>query len=238
MAAANKVSLKLVIDTERRRVLYAEADNEFVDFLFKIMTLPIRTFIPLLNQEMVGGLGNIYESIQNISTKYLRRPDMKDNLLTPKVYLSGGTGRLLQLPNVSTWKLYGCSSLYCSFVSDDCHDKCFFCKDSSLSELRYRNDCYFTSETEEGGYVEDVVTYMVTDDLAVEPLSSTASITTLLDKLNVKEIGTLEEKMVDLGTEEGMKLLRASLLSKRVLTDVFLPILKEEENFQENAEAK
>nr|POE85360.1 hypothetical protein CFP56_70364 [Quercus suber] len=66
MAAVTKVSLKLMIDTERRRVLYAEAGKDFVDFLFYILALPIGTFIPLLNQEMVGSLGNIYDSIANV----------------------------------------------------------------------------------------------------------------------------------------------------------------------------
>ena len=42
---------------------------------------------------------------------------------------------------------------------------------------------------------------MVMDDLEVKPLS-TLSMITLLDKFNVKEIGTLEEKEVDLGEDE------------------------------------
>ena len=53
----------------------------------------------------------------------------------------------------------------------------------------------------DGGYVEEAVIYMVMDDLAVKPLS-TDSIISLLDKFNVKEIGTLEEKVVDLGEDE------------------------------------
>ncbi len=53
----------------------------------------------------------------------------------------------------------------------------------------------------DGGYVQEAVIYMVMDDLAVKPLS-TDSIISLLDKFNVKEIGTLEEKVVDLGEDE------------------------------------
>ena len=49
--------------------------------------------------------------------------------------------------------------------------------------------------------MEGVVTYMVMDDLVVEPLSSTAIIS-LLDKFNVKDMGTLEEKVVELGMDE------------------------------------
>ncbi|KAK2987788.1 hypothetical protein RJ640_030678, partial [Escallonia rubra] len=39
---------------------------------------------------------------------------------------------------------------------------------------------------------------------------------------NVKEVGVLEEKEVEFGMDEGLKLLKASLQSKTVLTDVFL----------------
>ncbi|KAK1285250.1 hypothetical protein QJS10_CPB20g00920 [Acorus calamus] len=59
------------------------------------------------------------------------------------------------------------------------------------------------------------------DDLAVMPMS-TISIITLLNKFQVKDIGSLEERIVELGMDEGLKLLLASLQSKTVLTDVFL----------------
>ena len=205
------VSLKLVINTEKGKVLYAEAGKEFVDFLFNILALPIGTFIPLLNQEMMGCLGNIYDSIQNISPTYLE-PNVKDSLLTPKVYISGGTGGLLQLPNVikSTHRhreLYGCYWSNCISISDDTNTFCRIHSRFTDCVLYYRdtpssNNPYFSSGQTDGGYVEGVVTYMVMDDLAVEPLSSTASIISLLDKFNVKDMGTLEEKVVELGMDE------------------------------------
>ncbi|CAN0898013.1 hypothetical protein LINGRAHAP2_LOCUS19461 [Linum grandiflorum] len=70
----------------------------------------------------------------------------------------------------------------------------------------------------EGGFVKGVVNYMVTDNLEVEPLS-TISILDLLKKLNIQQV---EEKVVDIGMDEGLKLLKASLQSKTVLTNVFL----------------
>ena len=209
MAAANKVSLKLMIDTESCRVLYAEAGKEFVDFLLNILTLPIGTFIPLLNREMVGGLGNIYKSIENLSTTYLQPNLNKNTLLKYKVYISGGTRVPLELPNVTSTtsrRLCVCDNRFCNTVSH--LDKNRYCSCGwHTTGLTYRgpsrpNDPYFTNETEsEGGYVEEAVTYMVMDDLAVKPFS-TDSIITLLDKLNVKEIGTLSEKEVDLGVDE------------------------------------
>nr|DAD45985.1 TPA_asm: hypothetical protein HUJ06_004215 [Nelumbo nucifera] len=78
-----------------------------------------------------------------------------------------------------------------------------------------------TTGDEEGGYVKGVVTYMVMDDLAVSPMSTISTIT-LLNKFNVKDVGTLEERVVHLGYDEGLSLLKASLQSTTVLTDIFL----------------
>ncbi|CDP00034.1 unnamed protein product [Coffea canephora] len=44
-AAASKVSLKLLIDTKSRKVLFAEANKSTVDFLFHILSLPVGTII-------------------------------------------------------------------------------------------------------------------------------------------------------------------------------------------------
>ncbi|XP_010031006.3 uncharacterized protein LOC104420928 [Eucalyptus grandis] len=71
----------------------------------------------------------------------------------------------------------------------------------------------------ESGYVSGF-TYMVMDDLVVKPLSTISS-NTLLSRLNVQKIGDLEEKVVDFGLDEALKLLNASLHSKTVLTDIF-----------------
>ncbi|XP_073148343.1 uncharacterized protein [Henckelia pumila] len=73
----------------------------------------------------------------------------------------------------------------------------------------------------EGGFVKGVVTYMVMDNLVVKPMSTISSIT-LLNKFNVKEVGTLQEKEVTLGMDEALMLLKASLHSEKVLTSVFL----------------
>ena len=100
------VSLKLLIDTESQRVLFAEADKNFIDFLFHILALPVGTFIALLTKQgMVGCLGNIYESVENLNITYLQPNLNKETLLKPKVHISGagaGTGVPLLLPNVES----------------------------------------------------------------------------------------------------------------------------------------
>ncbi|CAJ2631050.1 unnamed protein product [Trifolium pratense] len=73
------------------------------------------------------------------------------------------------------------------------------------------------------GLVKDNVTFLVMDDLVIQPLSSAISMVTLLNnKFNIKEFGALQEMVVELGLDEGIKLLKASLRSKMVLTSVFI----------------
>nr|XP_020164369.1 uncharacterized protein LOC109749835 [Aegilops tauschii subsp. strangulata] len=59
------------------------------------------------------------------------------------------------------------------------------------------------------------------DDLKVSPMSSISGIT-LLNTFGVTDICSLQEKTVQLGYAEGLEILKASLQSKTVLTDVFL----------------
>jgi hypothetical protein len=48
------------------------------------------------------------------------------------------------------------------------------------------------------GFVKDDVTFLVMDDLLIQPMSTVSSTITLLNNLNIKEIGTFQEKVVEI----------------------------------------
>jgi hypothetical protein len=56
------------------------------------------------------------------------------------------------------------------------------------------------SSASEEGYVIGTVAYMVMDNLEVKP-SSSSFLVTLLTKFNVRDVGDIEEKVVDLGMD-------------------------------------
>ncbi|KAM3698133.1 hypothetical protein ACJW31_06G165600 [Castanea mollissima] len=203
--APSKVSLKLFIDKRSNQVLFAEASKEFIDFLFNILFQPVGTLIPLLKQEiMVGSLGNVQDSIINLSPAYLDHNEKNSRL------------ELLQFSNIlssNDRKFYLCECKY--YFSDIYLRKCPSCQSYMRSDLKY---CPLNG-------VKDGP-YLVMNDLEVKPLS-TISVITLLNKFHLED-GDLEEKVVDFGMDEGLKLLRISLQSKNALTDVFLPMLKQE----------
>ncbi|XP_059456659.1 uncharacterized protein LOC132186674 [Corylus avellana] len=231
--ATTRVSLKLFIDKKRQRVLFAEADKEFVDFLFSIFTLPVGAVTRLLKEGggMVGCLPTLYRSIENMSVSYIQPDKDKRFLLEPNVVMPGAKLPLL-LPNVSSTfrQLYRCpysyiSSNCSSYVADDDSTICPQCNNKMDRTVTFIDPprTIRASPTSEEGYVKPMVTYMVMDDMEVKP-SSSSILVTLLTKFNVKDVGDVEEKVVDLGMDEGVKLLKASLQSNAVLTDVFLSL--------------
>ena len=215
------VSLKLVIDRDSQRVLFAEAGKEFIDFLFQILALPVGTFIPLFEKQgMQGSFGNIFESIENLGSIYLQPSVNKEILLKPKVHISGGGGSGLPplLQNVESspsssssrsTKFYRCTNVSRScdpYVAYDIRAICpscsqvMNCEQYMVVPLSPRTKT--SSSCTEGGYVKGQVTYMVMDDLEVKLMSAISSITLLINKFNVKGIRALEEKVVNFGMDE------------------------------------
>ncbi|TJX41550.1 DUF674 domain-containing protein, partial [Soehngenia saccharolytica] len=71
------------------------------------------------------------------------------------------------------------------------------------------------------GYVKKRANFVITDDLSVLPVDSTATIVNLWNKLQVKEPTELEEKNVTVGAAEVLGLLKAAMVSTTALNDVF-----------------
>ncbi|CAN0897997.1 hypothetical protein LINGRAHAP2_LOCUS19450 [Linum grandiflorum] len=231
---ASNVTLKLLIDRKTKRVLFAEAGKEFVDFLFTLLSLPLGTVIKLLSEnKMVGCLGNLYQSIAELSDIFIQPSQSKDSVLNPKVLSSTTDANLLlagcdnNSETSATRKVYMC--YYCDeYVGDNPETMCPNCNGRRHTEVQFvataanaGNNGGGNQNNEGGGFVKGVVTYMVMDNLEVKPMSTISSIA-LLNKFNIQQVGALEEKVITVGMDEGLKLLKASLQSKTVLTSVFL----------------
>ncbi|MBA0728958.1 hypothetical protein Golax_000079 [Gossypium laxum] len=220
-----KVNLKLLVNVKCQRVLFAEANKDFIDFLFNIMTLPIGTIVRLLNKEgMVGSLSKLYKSIEELSHVYMQQPfQTKEALLNPEVLAHSGVNDIRP----------GFGPSPCpSYIAEDPEAVCPNCRSKMSHQAKlvktnqktYSNSLSSSSSSpnEEGerGYVKGVVTYMVIDDLMEKPMSTISSLA-LLNSFNVKDIEALQEKTIKIGMDEAVKLLKALLLSKTVLTDIF-----------------
>ncbi|KAJ0866553.1 hypothetical protein HanRHA438_Chr12g0553131 [Helianthus annuus] len=213
--ATSKVTLKLLIDKKQQRVLFAEAGKDFIDFLFSLLVLPVGTVIRLLgDRDIVGGLAKLYKSVSDLNNDYIQPNQNKDVLLKPKSSAPFSSPKLPLLPNEafsssttsptpdSASSLYKCQ--HCNILStyprtcpvSHCN------RTMSFSPARVLRPV-FTSRMQSRvvGFVKGLVTYMVMDDLAVSPMSTISNIT-LLNKFNIKDLGDLEEKVVDMGMNE------------------------------------
>ncbi|CAA2981531.1 Hypothetical predicted protein [Olea europaea subsp. europaea] len=225
--AESEVQLKLLIDTKSNRVLFAEAGKDFVDFIFHILAMPLATAIRLLGkQEMVGCLGKLYESVENLNDEYIL--SNKEIFLRPNAPNPISSVPLSFLTDKPAQKIYyscsQCNQRYSerSFsFSDDPNTPCSMCSKPMTRNLTYVAPPQKRDVSNEGGFVKGVVTYMVMDDLVVKPMSA-ISIIALINKFNVEKLAALQEKEVDFGMNEALKLLKASLHTSNVLTTVFL----------------
>ncbi|KAG5237634.1 DUF674 domain-containing protein [Salix suchowensis] len=223
--SASTMSLKLLIDSKHNKVIFAEAGKDFVDFLLNLLSLPLGTVIQLLTKPaMTGCLANLYGSLEKLDESYMQPNQNKDSILNPAITAQVTDSNFL-LPDTKRkpedQKLYYCEE-HPGFVSDFQNSACSQCGYAMDLEVKFvgRNDSTSINAppSDQGGYVKGLVTYMVTDDLSVSPMSM-VSVVGLLNKFSIKDFGVLEEKVVQFGIDE------ASLSSKDALTAVFLPKL-------------
>ncbi|KAI9387670.1 hypothetical protein POPTR_010G210500v4 [Populus trichocarpa] len=209
---SSKMSLKLLIDSKHNKVVFAEAGKDFVDFLLTLLALPLGTVIQLLTKStMIGCISSLYGSLEKLDESYLQPNQNKDSLLKSSITTQVTNPNFL-LPD--TKKPENRKSGITRYMSQEVK---FVGTNVSASTDTPASD-------QDGGYVKGLVTYMVTGDLSVSPMSMVSGVG-LLNKFDIKDFGVLEEKVVEFGINEGLELLKASLLSKDALSAVFLPKL-------------
>uniref|UniRef100_A0A0E0JE70 DUF674 domain-containing protein n=1 Tax=Oryza punctata TaxID=4537 RepID=A0A0E0JE70_ORYPU len=213
--------------------------------------MPVGAVVKLLaGENALGGVANVYASVRRMDAAYMQSVEARDALLNPApahpclAATAGGFPSLVQPQRVQPYvappsplsaalpppppppghPAYQCSSIrpptpLPSLPSLKAAFPPFGAGTSSDTGCRCPT-CLAAAQTGKG-FVRDVVTYTVMDDLTFMPMSSISSIA-LLSKLGVEDLSALEEKTVKIGYQEGLEILKASLQSKTVLTDVFL----------------
>jgi hypothetical protein len=176
----NKVTLKLLIDTKNEKVLFAEASKAVIYFLFNLLRLPVGTVVKLLSKNgMVGSLGNLYHSVENLADNYMEQDQAKDVLLNPRAPVSSSElSGLLPANDEAADKnigaygtlFYRCGS-GCSFdVTCDSTTRCSRCSRAMTTQINYVGKKVVEENVSvQKGFVKDVVTFMVMDDLVVKP---------------------------------------------------------------------
>ncbi|PHT78169.1 hypothetical protein T459_16221 [Capsicum annuum] len=236
---SNSMSLKLIVSKSNKKVLYAEAGVKLVDFLFSFLAFPLGAVVKHLGgNSRLGCIDNLYKAAADLSSEnYMKSEECKNMLLSPKLFPhSGFDSHILQVGEEYPKYRYGFGGLEIvgdtnksegsSIGYEEKTSDLVVASESIESEEAASNFAIImdpkspTGETIKGeGYLKGPATFMILDNLLVTPFSPT-SIITQLNQMNVSP-SDVEERTVIVGKDEALNLLKASLISKTVLNDVF-----------------
>ncbi|KAL6529635.1 hypothetical protein OROGR_015258 [Orobanche gracilis] len=206
--------VKAVIHGSKNKILFVEADDNFVEFLFSLLIAPLGGIEHLLGgSTTLKNIDNLYRSIQNINAdKYLKTQGTKTMLLNPKLppgYKSAN--QILPLTEESPRVFY-------------------FHKVSPVGYFSY----HYTSQSRSQSvsfkfpngprkYVTGPTMFIVTDDLIVTPLCATSSLS-IFNRLKIP-LSDVRELELNVGLEEALSISRASLTSTCALTDGLIKLI-------------
>uniref|UniRef100_A0A2P2IN49 Uncharacterized protein LOC103332687 n=1 Tax=Rhizophora mucronata TaxID=61149 RepID=A0A2P2IN49_RHIMU len=202
--------LKLLVDNRTKKVLFAEAGKDFVDFLLGLQQIPLGCIIALLKGSGVpacGSFSRVYQSIVDLDPTHLQPGTDIDALLRPKVFSSPN----IHTPLANYFVIEESSStpafdakrgaplsvhiIHTSSGPSFSPSTTIGPSRSSLSSLDSR------SNSQQIGWVRDGEMFMVKDDLVIQPLSPISAIA-LLNIFHIKDLSSLEEKTVNFGIQE------------------------------------
>ncbi|KAF8394967.1 hypothetical protein HHK36_018906 [Tetracentron sinense] len=215
------ISLKVLVDKEKNRVVFAESDKDFVDVLFSFLTMPIGTIIRLIrSQSFVFGTGcmnNLYESVDKLDVQHLCTPTCKTMLLSPRSSAETHSRSLkVNIDDTEPTQYYRCISGCVNSVYKNVRCYC-----GKMTEREYSIESSNPANGEKGVFVKEATRFMISDDLHVTLMSTMTSLS-LLSKLGIKTRRSVEEKTVNI-EENVLQLLMSLLSSETPLTNsVFL----------------
>ncbi|RDX65870.1 hypothetical protein CR513_55429, partial [Mucuna pruriens] len=223
----HKVSLKVLVDKEKNKVLFAEARKDFVDVLLSFLTLPLGTIARLVAKESnmqpvtVGSMSSLYESVSHLEEEHLWTQTCKEMLLQPRSSMESYCQQLkLNIDDTHSTEYFLCEDMDCSRKKSGGLLSIFRNQRCTCGKLMNR---VVSPEnlTLKNGFVKETASFIICDDLSVLP-NVLVTCVNLLQKLGIKDMNVIEEQTVDISKREVVDLLKLSLLSKTPLTDFIL----------------
>ncbi|XXG62182.1 hypothetical protein AAC387_Pa05g0598 [Persea americana] len=202
------MSLTLLVDKERKRVIYAESGKDFVETLLSFLTLPIGTVIKLsCKQPNVGSFTMLYQSLEDLDLEFLNSKSCKDMLLHPKSseeQLYKNLRLMVDIGATKPTQHYICESWKCCtqehrLVSTvkDTQCRCGKMMNWAVSEKKDQD----VDAEWGGGFIKGKKRFMIRDDLQVSVVSS-STFFAVLRELGIDDASVLEERNVNVGEEE------------------------------------
>ncbi|CAG7903692.1 unnamed protein product [Brassica rapa] len=232
MANSVNFRLKLLIDVRRNKVVLAETEQDFVDVLISLLTIPMGNIARLLKSHttVLGCYKNLNKSVEDMdighfeteacktmltdlrSTKDIHRKRLKMNMS------STNPSKFFVCPSFFKSDSYG-HSAYSNFKNTRCSCGALMTYQIQVPEEEQVEK--LIGNKEDGVFVNCRSSFIVTDDLKV----TSNSIGVLMKVLNDRGyagFSDLQETLIDVGFEEVRSLLGCLLSSEAALTCTFL----------------
>ncbi|VVB12886.1 unnamed protein product [Arabis nemorensis] len=226
-----RFTLRVIIDEEKNKAVLAEADRDFVDVLFSLLTLPMGTIVRLLENHRqqepvtVGCFSNLYKSVSDMSIENFETEACKQMLLNPRSVKEVECKRLkLNINPNDDLKHFKCPffsrcNLCSNFSGSDCE-----CGEEMNQEIELSEEDKASGSIQNdasGVFVSGRSSFIITDDLKVS-IDCTGLVLNTLNRLGCSDVSKLGEQFLDLGLKEILSLFECMFTSSTPLTDTFL----------------
>ncbi|KAL7129049.1 hypothetical protein ABFS83_13G036900 [Erythranthe nasuta] len=247
MSDANEVKLclKVMLNKQKNKVLFAEIDSNFADVLLSFLTLPLGKIVGILKKHYgeearmeFGSLTALYNGLANLESNHFWTEGCKDMLLNPRSSFEAECLKLkLDIGDTQPTRFFRCADTDCKkkrsnvtmyYGNIECDCGKLLSKpmgittheDEDEDEDDYGKDD--DVDVDDGGvFTGKKISFLLTDDLKMAPSIQGSVIQTLIS-LGVEVPQGAEFMTVTLGFNEIIELLRASIFSETPLTDVVL----------------
>jgi hypothetical protein len=200
------VSLKLLLNENGNKVLFAEAGKDFVDILFSFLTMPLGTIARLVQKESsigpvtVGCLNSLYKSVADMDQGCCSTDVIQQMLLQPINSAEDYCNTLKHnIDDSQPVKFFVCDNYNCCCYPDmtiptykDKH-KCHCGKPFTLPVF-FKHCCQ--------GFVSTDATFVITDNLTVRPNSIDYTSFSLLQEFGINSLNSVKEVVVSVPKEK------------------------------------
>ncbi|CAL0302655.1 unnamed protein product [Lupinus luteus] len=222
-----ELTLRILIEEKKNKVVYAEAGKDFVHVLLSFLTFPLGTIARIISNDSnmkkvsVGCLSSLYQSVENLDTTHFWTETCKEMLLHPRNASEDYCQSIkFNIDDTEKTKYFICEDWNCSckesrgllsiFRNKRC--KCGKLMNREISP-RNSSNCV--------GFVDDKFTFIIFDDLRVIPDNVHNSVTQPKN-FGIGDFNALKVVTVSVTQKEILDLLKVSLFSNTPLTDFFL----------------
>ncbi|GFP79549.1 hypothetical protein PHJA_000098400 [Phtheirospermum japonicum] len=219
-----KLSLKVIINKQNTKVLFAEADSDFTDVLLSFLTLPLGKIARVLDKQygdeapVFGSLTTLYKGLANLDSAHFWTEGGKQMLLDPRS----------SFHDTQPIKYFSCENMTCKtsrltmsigmyYGTAICRN----CGEQLKREIPVRDSASQAADGDGGVFTISLATFVISDDLQILP-NVTASVVQILSYLGISDVEGAVVRNVSFGINEIKDLLKWSLLSRTPLTNLIL----------------